>query len=191
EAGRVPLRRARRACRPPRRVAAARAERADALASRDHRLAAAQWRQGRIASRAEESCAQKPAPRTFDPQPVPRSVHSNGHARHARHGRARLTCRRAAAKALILRSKAAFPTQGPRMTPAERPLSPHLQIYRPQLTSVLSIFHRATGLVLSVGSVCLVWWLVAAATGDDAFAAAQRFWGSWLGLLLLFGWTFS
>jgi len=77
------------------------------------------------------------------------------------------------------------------MTPAERPLSPHLQIYRPQLTSVLSIFHRATGLVLSVGSVCLVWWLVAAATGDDAFAAAQRFWGSWLGLLLLFGWTFS
>ena len=77
------------------------------------------------------------------------------------------------------------------MTPAERPLSPHLQIYKPQLTSVLSIFHRATGVVLSLGSVFLVWWLVAAATGDDAFALAQGFWGSWLGLLLLFGWTFS
>lgn len=77
------------------------------------------------------------------------------------------------------------------MTPAERPLSPHLQIYKPQLTSVLSIFHRATGVVLSVGSIFLVWWLVAAATGDDAFAAAQLFWGSWFGLLLLFGWTFS
>lgn len=77
------------------------------------------------------------------------------------------------------------------MTPAERPLSPHLQIYKPQLTSVLSIFHRATGVVLSVGSIFLVWWLVAAATGDDAFATAQGFWGSWFGLLLLFGWTFS
>jgi succinate dehydrogenase / fumarate reductase cytochrome b subunit len=77
------------------------------------------------------------------------------------------------------------------MTPVERPLSPHIQIYKPQLTSVLSIFHRATGLVLSVGSAFLVWWLVAAATGDDAFATAQAFWASWIGLLLLFGWTFS
>jgi succinate dehydrogenase cytochrome b subunit len=77
------------------------------------------------------------------------------------------------------------------MTPAERPLSPHLQIYRPQLTSVLSITHRVTGLILSVGSIFLVWWLVAAASGDGAFAAAQAFWASWLGLLLLFGWTFA
>ena len=77
------------------------------------------------------------------------------------------------------------------MTPVERPLSPHLQIYKPQLTSLLSIFHRATGVVLSIGSVFLVWWLVAAATGDDAFATAQAFWGSWFGLLLLFGWTVS
>lgn len=77
------------------------------------------------------------------------------------------------------------------MTPVPRPLSPHLRIYKPQLTSLLSIFHRVTGVVLSVGSLCLVWWLVAAATGDDAFATAQGFWGSWLGLLLLFGWTFS
>ena len=77
------------------------------------------------------------------------------------------------------------------MTPAERPLSPHLQIYKPQLTSLLSISHRLTGVALGLGTLFLVWWLVAAATGDSAFAAAQAFFGSWLGLLLLFGWTFS
>ena len=77
------------------------------------------------------------------------------------------------------------------MTPAQRPLSPHLQIYKPQLTSVLSISHRATGVALSVGAVLLVWWLVAAATGDEAYAAAQGFWHSWLGLLVLLGFTFS
>ncbi len=77
------------------------------------------------------------------------------------------------------------------MIPAERPLSPHLQIYKPQLTSVLSITHRLTGLALSVGAVLLVWWLVAAAAGDRAFAAAQGFWGSWFGLLLLFGWSYA
>jgi len=59
------------------------------------------------------------------------------------------------------------------MTPVERPLSPHLQIYKPQLTSLLSIIHRATGVVLSIGSVFLVWWLVAAATGDDASPRAS------------------
>jgi len=77
------------------------------------------------------------------------------------------------------------------MTPAQRPLSPHLQIYKPQLTSVLSISHRATGVALSIGAVLLVWWLVAAATGDGAYAAAQGFWHSWLGLLVLLGFTFS
>jgi succinate dehydrogenase / fumarate reductase cytochrome b subunit len=78
------------------------------------------------------------------------------------------------------------------MTPAERPLSPHLQIYKPQLTSMLSIAHRATGVALAVGTLMLVWWLVAAASGGDgAFATVQGFLGSWLGLLLLFGWTFS
>jgi succinate dehydrogenase / fumarate reductase cytochrome b subunit len=76
------------------------------------------------------------------------------------------------------------------MTPAERPLSPFL-IYKPQLTSVLSFSHRATGVALSVGTLFLVWWLVAAATGAEAFAAARWFFGSWLGLLLLLGWTFS
>jgi succinate dehydrogenase / fumarate reductase, cytochrome b subunit len=76
------------------------------------------------------------------------------------------------------------------MTPAQRPLSPHLQIYRPQLTSMLSITHRLTGIALSVGGLFLVWWLVAAASSDGAFAAAQWFFGSWLGLLMLLGWTF-
>jgi len=77
------------------------------------------------------------------------------------------------------------------MTPAQRPLSPHLQIYKWQLTSMLSIMHRGTGIVLSIGALFLVWWLVAAATSDAAFAAAQWFFGSWLGLLLLLGWTYS
>ena len=77
------------------------------------------------------------------------------------------------------------------MNSAPRPISPHLQIYKPQLTSVLSISHRLTGLVLSVGTLFLVWWLAAAAYGEAEFAAAQSFWGSWLGLLLLFGWSFS
>ena len=73
----------------------------------------------------------------------------------------------------------------------ERPLSPHLQVYRPQLTSMLSISHRATGLALVVGSIVLVWWLVALAEGDGAFISAQAFLGSWIGKLLLLGWTFS
>ena len=60
---------------------------------------------------------------------------------------------------------------------AQRPLSPHLQIYRPQLTSVLSISHRFTGLALCVGTLLLVWWLVALASGPEAFATAQGFIG--------------
>jgi len=77
------------------------------------------------------------------------------------------------------------------MSQAQRPLSPHLQIYKWQLTSVLSITHRATGLALSVGTVLLVWWLLAAASGADAFRVAQGFWYSWIGRLLLLGWSFS
>ena len=77
------------------------------------------------------------------------------------------------------------------MRQADRPLSPHLQVYRPQLTSVLSITHRATGIALSVGTLLLVWWLVAAATGKDAYDTAQGFLGSWLGILLLISWAYS
>ncbi len=77
------------------------------------------------------------------------------------------------------------------MTAAERPLSPHIQIYKPQLTTVLSISHRATGLALSVGTIFLVWWLLAGADSPEAYAEAQGFFGSWLGIILLIGWTYS
>ena len=72
-----------------------------------------------------------------------------------------------------------------------RPLSPGLQIYRPQLTSVLSFSHRITGIALSVGTLLLVAWLIAAAAGPEAYSIVQGFMRSWLGLVLLFGWTFS
>lgn len=75
------------------------------------------------------------------------------------------------------------------MSSAKRPLSPHLQVYRPQLTSILSITHRLSGVALSLGTLLLVYWLAAAAAGPEAFESAQSFIGSFLGRLLLFGWT--
>jgi succinate dehydrogenase / fumarate reductase cytochrome b subunit len=77
------------------------------------------------------------------------------------------------------------------MSTADRPLSPHLQIYKPQLTSVLSILHRITGVALAVGTLALVCWLVAAATGPAAFDRAQSIAGAWYGQVLLFGWAFA
>jgi succinate dehydrogenase / fumarate reductase cytochrome b subunit len=76
------------------------------------------------------------------------------------------------------------------MQRSERPLSPHLQVYRPQLTSILSIVHRLTGVGLAAGTLLLVYWLAAAAAGPEAFATAQYLVGSFIGRLLLFGWTF-
>ena len=76
-------------------------------------------------------------------------------------------------------------------TMIRRPLSPHMQVYRPQLTSLLSIMNRVTGIAISLGTLLLVWWLVAAAIGPGAFATVQGFVGSWFGLFLLFGWTAS
>ena len=72
-----------------------------------------------------------------------------------------------------------------------RPLSPNIQIYRPQLTSVLSIANRITGVVLSTCAVVLVVWLLAAATGPQAYAAVQRVITSWIGQIVLFGCTFA
>ncbi len=72
-----------------------------------------------------------------------------------------------------------------------RPLSPHLQVYRWQWTMAMSIAHRASGLALVVGTLLLVWWLVAAAAGPDAFEGAQGFIGSFFGYLLLFGWSIA
>ncbi len=74
---------------------------------------------------------------------------------------------------------------------AGRPLSPHLQIYRWQWTMALSILHRATGVALVVGTLLLVWWLTAAAYGEESYAAARGFIGSILGRILLFGWTLA
>jgi succinate dehydrogenase / fumarate reductase cytochrome b subunit len=77
------------------------------------------------------------------------------------------------------------------MAERTRPLSPNIQIYRPQLTSVLSIANRMTGLVLSVGAVVLVVWLIAAATGPQAYAIVQGAIASWIGQIVLFGCTFA
>lgn len=72
-----------------------------------------------------------------------------------------------------------------------RPLSPNIQIYRPQLTSALSIANRITGVALSLYAVVLVVWLVAAAAGPHAYATVHVFIRSWAGQILLFGCTFS
>jgi succinate dehydrogenase / fumarate reductase cytochrome b subunit len=74
-------------------------------------------------------------------------------------------------------------------TTRPRPLSPNVQIYRPQLTSVLSILNRVTGIVLSAGAVVLVIWLVAAAWGPQTYAAVQVAIASWVGRIVLFGAT--
>lgn len=73
----------------------------------------------------------------------------------------------------------------------ERPLSPHLQIYRWTLTMAMSILHRATGMALAVGLLMVVWMLLAAASGEEAFSVFQSFNASLLGQLMLFGWTVS
>lgn len=72
-----------------------------------------------------------------------------------------------------------------------RPLSPHIQVYRPQMTSLLSISHRVTGVGLGVGSLFIVAWLLALAAGPQPFAAMQAFFGGWVGRILMVGWSFS
>jgi len=74
-------------------------------------------------------------------------------------------------------------------TLVRRPLSPHAGIYRWPITMVASILNRVTSVAVSIGTLLLVWWLVAAASGPQAFALVQEFLISPLGLLLLFGWT--
>src|SRR5579862_7083674 len=72
-----------------------------------------------------------------------------------------------------------------------RPLAPNVQIYRPQLTSVLSILNRITGVALSVGAIVLVIWLLAAARGPQAYAVVQGAIASWIGQVVLLGATFA
>jgi succinate dehydrogenase / fumarate reductase cytochrome b subunit len=74
---------------------------------------------------------------------------------------------------------------------SSRPLSPHLQIYRPMLTMMMSIMHRITGVGLYFGIILLVWWLTAAAISDSYFDLVQGFFFHWFGRLVLFGFTWA
>ena len=74
---------------------------------------------------------------------------------------------------------------------ADNPLSPHLQVYKPQLTSILSISHRISGVFLTLGTVVLLYWLVSAALGEQAYNQARATLGMPLVQLILFGWTYA
>lgn len=78
-----------------------------------------------------------------------------------------------------------------RTGPAERPLSPHLQIYKPSITMVASMLHRITGAALFFGTLLIVIFLVALASGKTSFATVQAIYGSFLGKLVLFGYTWA
>lgn len=75
--------------------------------------------------------------------------------------------------------------------PMARPLSPHLQIYKPMLTMMMSIVHRITGAALYLGTLLLVWWLIAAASGPSTYASVQWFMQTLIGKLILFGYTWA
>jgi succinate dehydrogenase / fumarate reductase cytochrome b subunit len=76
-------------------------------------------------------------------------------------------------------------------TQVERPLSPHLQIYRWMFTLMMSGMHRISGLALYFGMLLVAWWLIAAAAGPNAYAAVQWFMGSIIGRLVLLGYTWA
>jgi succinate dehydrogenase / fumarate reductase, cytochrome b subunit len=75
--------------------------------------------------------------------------------------------------------------------PVQRPLSPHLQIYRLTLSMVMSGLHRITGLCLVAGMLMLTWWLLAAAAGQNAYTTFEMFAGSWIGRLILVGFSWA
>ena len=75
--------------------------------------------------------------------------------------------------------------------PRARPLSPHLQIYKPMLTMMMSVAHRVTGAALYFGMLLLAWWLIAAAAGPNAYANVEWFMGGIVGRLVLFGYTWA
>ena len=75
--------------------------------------------------------------------------------------------------------------------PASRPLSPHLFIYKPMLTMMMSIVHRLTGAWLYFGTLLVAWWLIAAASSPNAYAGFGSFMNSFLGRLILFGYTWA
>ena len=73
----------------------------------------------------------------------------------------------------------------------ERPLSPHLQVYRWQITMTMSILHRVTGVVITVGAFALAWWLMAVAAGGDAYRTAAECLASPLGMVALAGFSLA
>jgi succinate dehydrogenase / fumarate reductase cytochrome b subunit len=73
----------------------------------------------------------------------------------------------------------------------QRPISPHLQVYRPLINMMMSIGHRITGVALYVGTLLLAFWLVSAASGPEAYAHAMWLFGSPIGLIILFGYTWA
>ncbi|MBV1875207.1 MAG: succinate dehydrogenase, cytochrome b556 subunit [Cycloclasticus sp.] len=77
------------------------------------------------------------------------------------------------------------------MSSNNRPLSPHLDVYRLPLSALLSVVHRGTGAFLTIGTIALVWWLMALAGGEESFNSAQQLMGSIIGRLVLLGWTFA
>ena len=81
-----------------------------------------------------------------------------------------------------------YQTDSPRF---DRPLSPHLQVYRWQITMTMSILHRASGVALSVGAIVLTWWLTAAAVGGDYYAWVADILRSPVGLVFLAGWSLA
>ena len=74
---------------------------------------------------------------------------------------------------------------------AQRPLSPHLSIYKPMLTMMMSIVHRITGAGLYFGTLLVAWWLIAAASSPNAYAGIGSFMSSFLGRLILLGYTWA
>ncbi|MGU3399086.1 succinate dehydrogenase, cytochrome b556 subunit [Brucellaceae bacterium D45D] len=73
----------------------------------------------------------------------------------------------------------------------QRPLSPHLSIYKPKITMTMSIVHRITGGALYFGTLLLAAWLISAAVSEEAFNKVNSIYGSWIGLLVLFGYTWA
>jgi succinate dehydrogenase / fumarate reductase cytochrome b subunit len=84
-----------------------------------------------------------------------------------------------------------FPLMADSRARAARPLSPHLQIYRWTWTMAMSVFHRVTGAALYLGTLLLAWWLIAAASGPQAYAGVEWFMASIIGRLILFGYTWA
>jgi succinate dehydrogenase / fumarate reductase, cytochrome b subunit len=77
------------------------------------------------------------------------------------------------------------------MADTRRPISPHLQIYKWQVQMATSILHRATGIVLAVGVLLIVWAMLSLAAGEDAFNQFKVCMGSPLGMLIMFGWSWA